>query len=144
LGPSELVIPSLGLRAPIGSATVADGRFQVPADPARTARWVDGGQLDGTTGTVLIAGHVAFQGRPGALNQLASIEPGRPIWTTDQSGRASLWLATELYTSPAGDPLPELYDASGPRRLALVTCGGRLSDGQYSVNVVVIARPAPV
>ncbi|MDR1213721.1 MAG: class F sortase [Propionibacteriaceae bacterium] len=142
LGASELLIPSLGLRAAIGTAEVVAGQLQIPADPARTARWSGGGALDGAAGTVLIAGHVASQGRPGALHQLALIEPGARVWTTDRSGRLSLWQVTELYTRPAGDPHQELYDASGPRRLAIVTCGGRLSGGQYSVNVVVIARPA--
>jgi hypothetical protein len=141
LGASELLIPSLGLRAPIGSAEVVAGQLQIPADPGRTAHWASGGALDGASGTVLIAGHVASQGRPGALHRLARIEPGARVWTTDRSGRASLWQVTELYTRPAGDPHRELYDASGPRRLAIVTCGGRLSGGQYSANVVVIARP---
>jgi hypothetical protein len=42
--------------------------------------------------------------------------------------------------------LPQgIFDASGPRRLALVTCGGTLEpDHLYNDNVVVYATPVMV
>ena len=37
----------------------------------------------------------------------------------------------------------DLFAAGGAPRLALVTCGGRFSDGAYDSNVVVYAEPLP-
>ncbi|MEO7288822.1 MAG: class F sortase, partial [Jatrophihabitantaceae bacterium] len=101
-----------------------------------------GGQPDSPAGTVLLASHVNYAGQgAGVFASLYRVQPGALVVLTDRAGRASRWRVTGL-----DDPLKAkldsgLFTAAGPRRLALITCGGRVIAGQYERNIVVTAIP---
>jgi hypothetical protein len=135
-----LWVPSVGVSAPVDAARVRDGVFDPPADPSRVARWADGAGLDGSSGTVLIAGHVAVRGTPGALFDLHRVAPGDLVWTRSDRGTVQMWAVTELRVTSSDDAHSDLFQpADRGRRLALVTCGGDVRAGRYTSNVIVIA-----
>ena len=98
-----------------------------------------------SAGTTLLAGHVNYGGVNGALYKLASIKPGADVYTADNKGTVTHWRVFEL-TSVVKAALPQdIFTATGPRRLVIVTCGGsvlHLAGGNtYEDNVLAYAVP---
>lgn len=150
----RVVIGSLCINAPIVPTVVAgDGSLIIPANVHEVALWTGGAAIAAPAGTTLIAGHVddVDQG-PGAMNQLHNVAPGAVVTVTDTSGQVTRWQVTDVAVVDK-DALPPVVFAgnNGPRRLALVTCGGPLlhlsnghggTYGTYQDNIVVTAVPA--
>jgi hypothetical protein len=142
--PRRLVIPSLNVDAPIAADVdfAATGVLYPPDDGTTVGRWAGGADLTAAAfeGTTLLVGHVQTRSQPeGALYHLADIQPQAAVLLTDNQGHLSTWVVTGVYTTPKSDPHADLYQPTGPRRLALVTCGGP----GHASSVVVIAEPVP-
>lgn len=142
--PNRLVIDSLGIDAALVPQRVdATGELVVPGDVRTVGLWADGPGLHAARGTTVLAGHVDRHGDLGALHPLHGIGPGAIVVATDSHGRAGGWRVTALQVHPKED-LPA-FDTEGPRRLAIVTCGGavvRTASGRgYADNVIAIAEP---
>lgn len=145
LPPSTLSIPSIGVRAPIVVEDVnGAGELIVPGDPDAVGLAGPLAPLSGDLGTTLVAGHVSFDGEPGALHSLVDAAPGAVVRTSDREGAVRVWRVTGL-EAVRKDRLPE-FSAGGPRRLVIVTCGGTLTrrhdDWSFDQNVIVTAVPA--
>jgi len=144
-GPNRLGIPSLGVDAPLVAEPVgAGGELVIPGDPATVGWWQEGPPLGASRGTTLLAGHVSVAGLgDGALAGLHRIEPGALVVTTDGAGRTRTWRIDALVVR-AKDDLPD-FPATGPRQLAIVTCGGPLlrtpAGNTYRDNVIAYAAP---
>ncbi len=146
--PTQVQLTS-GRTVPVRVAsTGARGLLQVPRD-IRAAGWWDGGaRLADAYGAVVIAGHVdsTTQG-VGPFAELLSATPGDRIRVSGQS-------TTQRFVVDGVDLVPkvtlntreEIFAASGPLRLVLITCAGPfLPDrGGYQDLAVVTARPAGV
>lgn len=127
-------------------ATVPEGVLTPPENVKNVGIWLDGASLDSVTGTTLIAGHVNLTGQGnGALFDLGTIEPGEVIRTSDATGKSTSWKVTAVTTRPKADGVEEsvLAGPDGPRKLAVVTCGGELQFedgvGNYADNVYLYA-----
>ena len=144
--PVRLVVPSLGVDAPVEPVGVRDdGQMALPEDVDRLG-WYRFGPVPGTDGSAVVAGHVddARQGL-GALAPLRSAEPGAEVVVTDAAGSASRWrVVSREVVGKQALPLDRLFARSGPPRLVLVTCGGPFLSGvgAYRDNVVVVAEAA--
>jgi Sortase domain len=142
---SRVAVPSLHITAPLVSETVTGGQLGIPADVDTVGWWSGGGQLDGSNGTVLVAGHVDWVGQgDGALYPLAQIQPGATICLTAPTGTVSSWVATSAFAVVKAALPQSIFSPTGPRRLVLVTCGGAFdpTTGHYADNVIVEAAPA--
>ena len=102
--------------------------------------------MDADEGTTLLAGHVNLAGQgPGALFNLALMQPGDVVRTSDAEGNTTSWRVTSVVNRPKADGVEEsvLDGPVGPRKLAVVTCGGDLSYanglGNYEDNVYLYA-----
>jgi hypothetical protein len=154
----HLYIPSLGVNAQIvpQSAVVSgptDHRtIELDSPPPRqVGRYTGGAPLSGSTGTVLIAGHINLDGVQGALWNLSRIQLGADIWVTDDEGKLSHW---HVYANPAiakdsPDWPVDVFDDQGPRRLVVASCTGQLHlvpgyGYSYDDNQFVYAVPAPI
>lgn len=146
LSASEVVIPSLGVVAHLLVEPLVSGFLNIPADVHDVGWYGGGGQLGARTGTLLLAGHVNYVGQGwGAFGHLADLERGAAAFTTDATGALQAWRVTAVTAMPQADLPQGIFDASGPRRLVLVTCGGTLEpDHLYNDNVVVYATPVTV
>lgn len=144
-----LSLDPINIDTPIVDATVINGVLTPPGDVKEVGIWLDGAPLEATTGTTLIAGHVnlARQGN-GALFDLGTLTPGQEIHTTSTSGSTTTWLVTAVVSRPKADGIEEgvLDGLEGPRKLAVVTCGGELEYedgiGNYLDNVYLYADAA--
>ncbi len=146
LAPETLSLGPLGVTAPILDATVPDGVLTPPFDVTQVGKWVDGAGLESDDGTVLIAGHVNMSGQGnGALFNLSRMQPGEYVHTSDAQGAVTAWRGTSVVDRPKAAGIEEsvLDGPEGPRRLAVVTCGGDLEFtdgvGDYEDNVYLYA-----
>ena len=64
------------------------------------------------------------------------------LWVTDADGHATQWQVTQLTDPLKVDGIDQsIFDADGPHRLVLATCGGTVHDGDYDRNVIAYAEP---
>jgi LPXTG-site transpeptidase (sortase) family protein len=132
--------------APVGLVDVADdGTLNIPKDIDTLGWWVGSKPMGATKGTTLIAGHVdsAVAGL-GYFAKLTDLEKGDPITVVD--GLGEKWTFEVSATKQTGkSALPkDLFDTTGERRLALITCGGEFDEVKrsYVDNYIVYATPA--
>lgn len=97
--------------------------------------------LSSDLGTSVIAWHVNFNGCQGKLNVLSKESVGFEFSVVDENGDTDLYRITEKFTVKKGDYEPEWFDLSGPRKLLLVTCTGKVVNGSYLKNLVLMAEP---
>jgi len=146
--PVRLVVPDVGIDAPVDPVGVTQDRvLQLPDDVDRVG-WYRFGPLPGQPqGSAVLAGHVdSWDQGLGALGRLRSVEPGQRIAVTDVAGQTTRWrVLTRQLIVKQQLPLAELFDRSGPPRLVLLTCGGPFDKRlrSYLDNLVVVAVPAP-
>lgn len=143
MAPNHLLIPALDVYASFFSAGLDDGSFELSDDPGVLSQCDCSAAPDATQGSVLMAGHVVYNGVQGALFDLYLARPGMVLYVSDYAGRVWTWKASSLtYYLKEALP-PDLFAPTGPNVLNLVTCGGELErrDGQwtYDSNVVLQA-----
>lgn len=144
--PTTLVIPALGIRATVATATLNHGSLKVPAP--NLVGWVNKSAAPSDLiGTTVIAGHVSDnRDRPGALFNLHKIRRGQVIEIVGPNG-VQRFRVTAIRTFSRNRALPaSLFDTTAAHRLALVTCTDKVVRGgffHYTRNLVVIATPIP-
>jgi hypothetical protein len=134
--------------APPAQVTLADvtdeGFLAVPEDVSKLGWWIGSAPMGAARGTTLIAGHVdsAVAGL-GVFATLKEMGEGDQITVVDGLGNPWRFEVTESVQVTKSQLPTELFDTSGERRLALVTCGGPF-DAQrrsYEDNLIVWAEP---
>ena len=131
--------------APVALANIAkDGSLNVPEDVDELGWWVGSKPMGSTVGTTLIAGHVdsAVAGL-GYFATLTELKAGDPITVVDGVGEKWRFAVSETQQIGKGSLPQELFDTTGERKLALVTCGGEFdrATGHYTDNYIVWATP---
>ena len=147
MAPGHLFIPAIGAYAPISDRGVRAGELSIPADAGKLARWGGSAALGADTGNTLLAGHVTNGSQRGALFSLAELEAGNLAYVTDETGAVHRFQLQSL-TAVVKAALPdEVWDASGARRLTVVTCGGPVTETsrglQYRDNVIAVFVEEP-
>lgn len=151
---ATLVIPALGVDAPVIATGAVNASMTIPAD-IHTVGWYDGTDVingketavhtpwPGQPGVSLLAGHVDWAGEgPGALFYIGQLRVGDPIKVIGSNGVATYWRVSQPPITISKAALPaSLFANSGPPKLALVTCGGPFDSatGHYLDNVIVWA-----
>ena len=154
---ATLVIPALKVHAPVVATGAVNGLMTIPAD-IHTVGWFDGTDVSGGTttsahmpwpgqpGVSVLAGHVDWAGEgPGALYYIGQLVPGDPIEVIGSNQKTTYWRVSQPPIVVSKADLPsDLFDESGPPKLALVTCGGPFdaATGHYLDNVIVWAKLA--
>ena len=145
--PSTIAIPALGITAPITESDIdVSGSLVLPTSD-RTTRYTGAASLGASEGSTVIAGHVNFaDGSPGALEPLAKITKGTPVYVTDAAGTRYEYKANTAQTLAKTGLPQELFAPVGPPQLVLITCGGPIDNTgsilEYTHNTVVTAAPA--
>lgn len=144
--PSRLYIPSLGIYTDLVPVTFEGASLTIPSQPWEVGIDTGSSELDATAGTTLLAGHLDLAGTPGALVDLGKAQPGAMVYVTDAAGRRYDFVTTSLHQYYKTWLPREIFDVTGARQVAVVTCGGPIEevDGvrHYRDNVVLTAVPA--
>lgn len=141
-----IALPSLGV-GPVGtgpSCAEPDGILEPPSNPGpMTCSWRGSVPLDSSSGMTTETGHVNYNGRVGAFSRLSQLRPGDPVYTSSSTGRVQAWVVTREYARPKSLPLDvsAFQGPDGPRQLALVSCGGKLTGRSYDDNILAFANP---
>lgn len=144
---NRIQIPSIYVDSRVVHRGVdAAGRMDLTSKLSDVIRLSTTAKLSDDEGTTLLAGHVTQNRVHGALYFLGKVTAGSEIRTWDADGNRTTWVVTsvKMYRKQA---LPdEIYEPTGERQLALVTCGGklmRLPNGKWTheSNIVVSAVP---
>lgn len=146
LGPMELAVPSLGIRATVTDVGLEPGtnKMIIPT-PEKVGHYTPAAPIGAGTGTTLLAGHVNNGTGPGALWNLSKAEKGTPVYITNHAGQRFTYTISASRTVTR-QPLPqEAFAIEGPAQLVLVTCAGIPgSDGNvlnYTHNTIITATP---
>ena len=103
--------------------------------------------MTGGEGTTFIASHVAWTKRHrGALYTMATdVSQNELIWVKGFDGSLSTWRVSGMWVAEHQEFPEDYFSATGPRRLVLTTCGGRVNSyGYYQQNVFLVAEPVPL
>ncbi|WP_408640099.1 class F sortase [Cutibacterium equinum] len=142
---SRVIIPAVGIDARIaGRLSQRDDGGWYP--PAHGVAWAAGSApLSAASGTTTLAGHVWSTGEPGVFFRLREVRVGHEIAVTDEGRHLSRYRVTDITVTPKAMLPPSAWGTrSGPRRLILVTCGGRetgrAGHRSWDSNVIVVAE----
>ena len=146
--PDRLVVPALGVDAPIRAIHAPDRTLVPPADPQVLGWWVDGARPGAATGSALVVGHTVHSGG-GALDDLETLRPGDEVGVRSRrrgdqaSGRTATYVVQDVEVYRKGTLARRaagLFSQEVDGRLVLLTC--EEWDGErYLSNVVVTAVP---
>jgi LPXTG-site transpeptidase (sortase) family protein len=142
--PVALTIADIAVNeAPVeGVGVLPDGRFEVP--DARVVGWYRFGPAPRDAGTSVLAAHLNYDGVDGVFRRLADVDIGAEVVVALAEGDVARYRITEIRVIDKNLlPPDEIWNREGPRRLVLITCGGRYdaSRRSYDDNVVVFADP---
>lgn len=140
--PDLVVVPALGVRAPVAGIRTEDGALTPPADPRQVGWWTGGARPGASAGAAVVTGHTVRAGG-GAFDDLETLAAGDDVVV--RSGAREVAYAVDTVEVLSRDELARrsasLFARTGPGRLVLITCEDW--DGTaYRSNVVVTARPA--
>ncbi|WP_082500272.1 class F sortase [Nocardioides sp. Leaf285] len=139
--PVELVVPALGVAAPVEPVRAPGGVLVPPSDPRRLGWWAGGARPGDARGSALVAGHTVHTGG-GALDDLETLRRGAPVRV--RTDRALLrYEVTSVRVFEKGRLAREsarLFSQEARGRLVLLTCED-WDGSRYLANVVVVAEP---
>lgn len=151
--PVSITIPSLritdelvpvGLCAKVVPVTCPDGKGEMELPPVTETGWYRLGPKPGEAGRAVIAGHVNYEGVPGALGHLPAMKVGDLVTTTAADGVQTSFTVYASHQIPkaryAAETVPLVFSPTGARELALITCSGKVVGHDYLDNTVVLLR----
>ncbi|MET9294980.1 class F sortase [Streptomyces sp. NPDC003077] len=126
-------------------ATAAGGALNIPPGRDTAGWWALGAAPGDERGTVLIAGHLDTPAGPAAFAALRPLALGQRVELATADGTAHAYRVTARRTYHRQDLPADLFTATGPARLALVTCTGSYDHARhrYTRNLVLYATPVP-
>jgi LPXTG-site transpeptidase (sortase) family protein len=140
--PTRVLVPALGISAPIiPLGLTKDRALDVPTRP-QDAGWWTGGATPGELGPAVIAAHVRWKGKAGAFQNLSKAKVGQRITVRREDGRSVTFVVTRV-AQFRKDQFPTLavYGPTSRPELRLVTCARLNVSGRgYRDNIIVFAR----
>ncbi len=140
--PVRIQIPALGVASRIMELGLErDGSMEVPPG-AYPVGWYDGSPTPGQLGPAVLAGHVDWEGEPGAFYGLRELLPGDTVTIDRADGVVATFRVDRVEKHPKDDfPTEEVYGDINHAGLRLITCGGAFYEdtGDYLDNIIVYA-----
>ena len=139
--PLRLVVPTLGVDAPVTGISATNGVLVPPGDPQTLGWWSGGAQPGAVHGGALITGHTVHTGG-GAFDNLETLKAGDEVRVRTPEGvlRYVVSGVTIYRKASLAKDAQRVFSQSVPGRLVLVTCEDW--NGQiYLSNAVVFADP---
>ena len=139
--PRRVVIPRLGVHAPVLPVKAPGGTLVPPSDPQQLGWWAGGARPGAVRGSALVTGHTVHDGG-GALDDLESLRRGDTVTVRTDRGtiRYEVRRVAVFSKGAVARHAERLFSQTVPGRLVLVTCEDW--DGErYLSNVVVVATP---
>jgi sortase (surface protein transpeptidase) len=141
--PDRLVVPSVGIDAPVTPIeTSTDGVLTPPADVDTAGWWQRSAEPGARRGQVLVTGHTVQDG-DGSMDAMGGVTAGDRI-RLRSGGQTALYRATavaEYSKAEVAEQARKLFGQDrGHGRLVLVTCADWNGE-DYESNIIVFADP---
>ena len=141
--PTALVIPGIGVDAPVETLQVTQGKMEDPTGPWVIGWYENLGRL-GTGSNVVMAGHVDYWNvGPSVFFNLGQVQPGDRVTVLGSDGGSFDYAVESVTLYNADDaPIEEIVGPTGADSLTLITCGGTFDyqNGRYLQRTVVVAN----
>jgi LPXTG-site transpeptidase (sortase) family protein len=139
--PRRLLVPSLGVDAPVVPIEAPGGVLTPPADPQVLGWWADGAKPGARTGSALVTGHTVHSGG-GAMDDLEQLARGDRVWMRTDRGKIGYDVRSVVVLGKGelAERAEQLFSQQVPGRLVLITCED-WNGVEYLSNVVVTATP---
>lgn len=139
----KLVIPSIGINAPVKLEGLENGKMAVPNNLKQVGLY-EFGAMPGEMGSAVMAAHVDNgAGTPGIFYNLKKLEAGDKIFYYDKNGREVIFSVKKkkIYDQNE-DSTGEIFSRDDSRSLNLITCYGKWipSEKTYSERLVVFTE----
>jgi len=144
--PELLIIPSIGVKAPVVPIEIASSGVLSPPSVVKEVGWWKRSAKPGATGgQTLITGHTVHTGG-GAMNDLGDVRSGDLVQVRTPRGTVD-YRATKVFVytkAEVAKHAQELFSQKREQnRLVLVTCTG-WTGKDYTSNIIVFADPLGV
>ncbi|WP_327043651.1 class F sortase [Microbispora sp. NBC_01189] len=142
--PLKLSIPSIGVKARVGSVGVQkSGVIQAPPlnRPSLTG-WYRFGPAPGDQGPAIILGHVNTRKGAAVFSRLRELKRGNKIAVLRADGKTAIFTVDGIeQVSKSAFPTKRVYGNTITSSLRLITCGGvfNAKEHSYTDNIVVYA-----
>jgi LPXTG-site transpeptidase (sortase) family protein len=139
--PDLVVVPALGVRAPVHPISTEDGALTPPSDPQQVGWWSGGARPGSAQGAAVVTGHTVHTGG-GAFDDLETLSRGDRVVVRSRAAELAYRVRSVevLSREELARRRVDVFGRTGPARLVLITCEDW--DGTaYRSNVVVTARP---
>jgi LPXTG-site transpeptidase (sortase) family protein len=137
--PSRLVIPSIGVDAPVENIGVlSNGDLATPTqNPWGGVGWYHLGPHPGENGSAVIAGHLDRPGGgPAVFWNLRNMQPGDIVTVLAGKSAPLRFRVTQVVAYPPTQaPLQEIFGNSGGKYLNLITCAGDWIPSQHQTTL---------
>lgn len=146
--PNHLFIPALEVYTLIDTSEnfgqISKGLLVLPP-PKSVTRWVEGSNVRDPKGSILLSGHISYNGTRGAVYHLADIKAGNIAYVSDEAGLIQSFQLETLDTIRKSSLPENVWDLKGPKKLTVVTCGGKLlkrgKSWTYDSNIIATFIP---
>ena len=112
-----------------------------PKSPLNVGLSIRHKQLSATEGSSILVWHINYNGCKGKLDVINKEKVGFKFSVVDESGKKTQYAITSRLIVPKGQYQSEWFLLSGPRKLVLITCTGKVVNRHYLDNLVIIASP---
>ncbi len=138
--PTRLVVPQLGVDAPVVPIPVNDGILLPPSNPQMLGWWDQGAMPGALRGGALITGHTVHTGG-GAFDNLETLHKGDRVQVRTAKGviRYTVTGVTIYNKGRLARDAQRVFSQTGPGRLVLITCEDWNGSG-YDSNAIVFAE----
>ncbi len=139
--PEALVVPAIGVQAPVTPIRTEDGALTPPSDPQQVGWWSGGARPGAAEGAAVVTGHTVHTGG-GAFDDLDTLAPGDRVLVRSTSDDLAYRVASVevLSRDELARRSADVFGRTGSPRVVLITCEDW--DGtEYRSNVVVTAEP---
>lgn len=119
----------------------AGGELEPPRSPNNVGLSARHMPLSSPVGSSILTWHVNYNGCVGRLNVLATKGIKAKFTVIDEKGFRQDYVVSKVLRVKKGDYKAEWFRLDGARQLVLVTCTGRVINGHYDQNLVLIANP---
>ena len=138
--PTGIVVPKLGVNAPVIPIGVVDGVLLPPDDPQVLGWWAQGAKPGVLRGGALITGHTVHTGG-GAFDDLDTLHKGDQVRIRTVRGVVDYEVTgvTIYRKGRLARDAERVFSQKGPGRLVLITCEDWNGTG-YDSNAIVFAE----
>jgi len=140
--PQRIVVPRLGVDAPVIGIDAPEGVLLPPDDPQTLGWWRSGAQPGAARGSALVTGHTVSSGG-GAFDDLETLEAGDRVRVRTTAGVIGYEVTgvTIYRKASLAEDAARVFSQTVPGRLVLITCED-WNGSTYLSNAVVFAEPA--